>query len=195
MYPPVNGTIRYGVAFQGDIALDCLREQVCLVTQDSHLFNRSILENFRFTHPEASYEEIVKACKLAMADDFIVDLPNGYKTNLGEFGSNLSGGQKQRLAIARALISNPPYLILDESTSALDPVLEGKVLENVLKQRRGRTTVLISHRPSVIACCDWLLYLENGNLLYKGPISDADRAKVPALDRFLPPSLHAAASH
>jgi ATP-binding cassette subfamily B protein len=191
MYPAGSGLIRFGGALQGDLALDCLRAQVCLVTQDSHFFNRSILENFRFTHPQASYEEIVEVCQLAMADDFVVDLPNGYNSMLGEFGANLSGGQKQRLAIARALLTNPPVLILDESTSALDPLLEAQVLDRLLAYRSSRTTILISHRPSVISRCDYLLYLENGHLRHEGAVSDVDAAKVPALKRFLPATAHA----
>lgn len=191
MYKPGGGLIRFGGALQGDLALDCLRAQVCLVTQDSHLFNRSILENFRFTHPQATYEEIVEVCQVAMADDFVVDLPNGYNSMLGEFGANLSGGQKQRLAIARALLTNPPVLVLDESTSALDPVLEEQLLDRLLAYREGRTTILISHRPSVIARCDYLLYLESGQLRHQGAVSDLDTAKAPALKRFLPASTHA----
>jgi ABC-type bacteriocin/lantibiotic exporter with double-glycine peptidase domain len=185
MYPPASGLIRYGGASQGDMALDCLRAQVCLVTQDSHFFNRSIIDNFRFVHPQAHYDAIVEACQVTMADDFITELPNGYNTTLGEFGANLSGGQKQRLAIARSLLGNPPVLILDESTSALDPVLEAQVLDRLLEFRRTLTTILISHRPSVIARCDFLLYLENGQLRHQGRISEIDTSKAPALARFL----------
>lgn len=192
MYPLSSGLIRYGGAAQGDMALECLRAQVCLVTQDSHFFNRSIIENFRFVQPQASYEAIVEACQITMADDFVTDLPNGYNTTLGEFGANLSGGQKQRLAIARSLVGNPPVLILDESTSALDPVLEGQVLDRLLQFRGKRTTILISHRPSVIARCDFLLYLENGQLRHQGPISEVDVSKAPDLKRFLPGAADAA---
>lgn len=185
MYPPSSGLIRYGGASQSDILLDCLRAQVCLVTQDSHVFNRSIMDNFRFVHPQASYEAIVEACQIAMADDFITELPNGYNTTLGEFGANLSGGQKQRLAIARALLGHPPVLILDESTSALDPVLEAQVLDRLLSSRRDLTTLLISHRPSVIARCDHLIYLDNGQLRYQGQVSEIDIRRTPDLKRFL----------
>lgn len=191
MYPLGSGLIRYGSASQDDLAIDCLRNQVCLVTQDSHFFNRSIIDNFRFVHPQASYEAIVEACQVAMADDFVLELPNGYNSVLGEFGTNISGGQKQRLAIARSLLSNPPVLILDESTSALDPLLEGQVLDRLLEFRRQLTTILISHRPSVIARCDFLLYLENGQLKYQGPVAEIDTTRVPALKRFLPAFTHA----
>jgi ABC-type bacteriocin/lantibiotic exporter with double-glycine peptidase domain len=186
MYPPASGLVRFGRISLADLSLECLRDQVCLVTQDSHFFGRSIIDNFRFTRPEVSYEAIVEACQVAMADDFILDLPNGYQTMLGEFGANLSGGQKQRLAIARALLGNPPILILDESTNALDPVLEAQLLDRLLKFRKGLTTILISHRPSVIARCDYLLFLENGQIKQHGPVNDLDLNKAPALRRFLP---------
>lgn len=123
------------------------------------------MENFTFSHPGVSFEQIVTACQMALADDFIRQLPDGYRTILGEFGANLSGGQRQRLAIARALISDPPLLILDEATSALDPVLESRLMEHLLEQRKGHTTVLISHRPSVIMRADWIIYLEQGRVL------------------------------
>ena len=190
MYPPSNGLIRYGPASISDLSLDCLRDQVCLVTQDSHFLNRSIIENFRFTRPDASYEAIVEVCQIVKADDFILELPNGYQTMLGEFGANLSGGQKQRLAIARALIGNPPILILDESTNALDPVLEAQLLNNLLSFRGRRTTILVSHRPSVIAKCDYLLFMEKGQIRQHGPVSEVDTNKSPALKRFFPPNRH-----
>jgi ATP-binding cassette subfamily B protein len=104
----------------------------------------------------------VELCRLTLADDFIRDLPDGYGTVLGEFGANLSGGQRQRLALARALASDPPVLLLDESTSALDPVLESRVMDRLLAHRRGRTTILVSHRPSVILRADWIVFMEKG---------------------------------
>ncbi|MHC5831338.1 MAG: ATP-binding cassette domain-containing protein, partial [Nostoc sp.] len=100
--------------------------------------------------PKISFEKIVKACQIAEADEFISNLPGRYQTILGEFGANLSGGQRQRLTIARAIANDPPILILDESTGALDPVSETRVLDNVLQYRQGKTTILISHRPRVI---------------------------------------------
>ncbi|MEB3199737.1 MAG: peptidase domain-containing ABC transporter [Synechococcaceae cyanobacterium] len=189
MITPSAGSIRYGSVYLNDLALTCLREQVCLVTQDSHFFNRTILENFLFTHPQVSYPAIVQACEVAMADAFISDLPAGYQTMLGEFGTNLSGGQRQRLAIARALVNNPPILILDESTSALDPVLEAQLLEQLLRHRQGMTTVLISHRSSVISRCDWIIHLEQGVVRFEGSLRDAERH--PQLRRFLPAEHHA----
>ncbi len=164
IYPLEHGSIHYGSFSARDLNLDSLRRQVVLVPQESHFFNRSIFDNFAFTHPGVDFAQVVEACQLAMADDFIHDLPDGYGTVLGEFGANLSGGQKQRLAIARALINDPPVLIMDESTSALDPVLEQRLMDRLLAYRKGRTTILVSHRPSVILRADWIVYIERGQV-------------------------------
>jgi ATP-binding cassette subfamily B protein len=164
LYPLQEGTIHYGPYSSRDLDIDCFRKQVVLVPQDSVMFNRSIYANFAFAHPHVDFSQVVEVCRLALADEFIRDLPEGYKTILGEFGANLSGGQRQRLAIARALIGNPPILILDESTSALDPVLESRLMDGLLKYRKGLTTILISHRPSVIVRSDWIIYLERGRV-------------------------------
>jgi ABC-type bacteriocin/lantibiotic exporter with double-glycine peptidase domain len=172
LYPPQAGTIRYGRFNRRDIALDCLRQQVALIPQEAQFFNRSIVDNFKFAYPDVSFEQVVAACELALADEFIRELPDGYQTVLGEFGANLSGGQRQRLAIARALVARPPVLILDESTAALDPVLERRLMDRLLRHRSGLTTIMISHRPSVIVRCDWVVYLEKGKVRYQGSPSD-----------------------
>ena len=161
---PQSGSILYGPYNGRDLDINNLRKQVVLVPQESVLFNRSICDNFRFAHPDASFEEIVEACRISLADEFIRDLPEGYQTVVGEFGANLSGGQRQRLAIARALLTRPPILILDESTSALDPVLENRLLDQLLTLRQGQTTLFISHRPSMILRADWIIYLEAGQV-------------------------------
>lgn len=172
LYPPQSGNIRFGLYNQQDLALECLRQQVVLVPQEPHFWSRSILENFQFSFPGISFEQVVKACQIAMADDFISELPDKYQTILGEFGANLSGGQRQRLAIARAIATNPPILILDESTGALDPVLETKVLDKLLGYRQHQTTIIISHRPRVIQRTDWVIFLEKGQLTVQGTPSD-----------------------
>ncbi|NER79513.1 MAG: peptidase domain-containing ABC transporter [Leptolyngbya sp. SIO1D8] len=168
LYTPLSGNIRFGAYNQQDLALDCLRQQVVLVPQEPHFWSRSIVENFRLGNPHIGFEQIVHACQIAGADEFISQLPDKYRTVLGEFGSNLSGGQRQRLAIARALVNDPPVLILDESTAALDPVSETEILDALLHHRRGKTTLLISHRPRVIQRADWLVLLNNGQIQQQG---------------------------
>jgi ABC-type bacteriocin/lantibiotic exporter with double-glycine peptidase domain len=168
LYQVQSGNIRYGLYNQQDLSLECLRQQVVLVPQEPHFWSRSIVDNFRFSYPNISFEEIVKACQIAGADEFISKLPDKYQTVLGEFGANLSGGQRQRLAIARAIVTDPPVLILDESTGALDPVSETQVLDRLLASRQGKTTIMISHRPQVIKRADWIVLLENGRLKIQG---------------------------
>ena len=168
LYSPLSGNIRFGAYNQQDLALDCLRQQVVLVPQEPHFWSRSIVENFRLGNPHVEFDQIVNACQIAGADEFISQLPDKYRTVLGEFGSNLSGGQRQRLAIARALVNDPPILILDESTAALDPVSETEILDTLLHHRRGKTTLLISHRPRVIQRADWVVLLDNGQIQQQG---------------------------
>ncbi|MEH2233045.1 MAG: peptidase domain-containing ABC transporter [Nostoc sp.] len=168
LYRVQSGNIRYGIYNQQDLSLECLRQQVVLVPQEPHFWSRSIVENFHFSYPNMSFEEIVKACQIAGADEFISKLPDKYQTVLGEFGANISGGQRQRLAIARAIVIDPPVLILDESTGALDPVSETQVLDRLLNHRQGKTTITISHRPQVIKRADWIVLLEDGRLKIQG---------------------------
>ncbi|NJL09631.1 MAG: peptidase domain-containing ABC transporter [Calothrix sp. SM1_7_51] len=172
LYPLNSGNIRIGLYNLDDLSLDCLRQQVILVPQDAHFWSRSIVENFRLGTPYVTFEQIVKACQIAEADDFISKLPEKYQTILGEFGANISGGQRQRLAIARAIVTDPPILILDESTSGLDPVSEAQVLNKLFHHRRGKTTILITHRPKVINRADYIVYLENGKLKNQGLIEE-----------------------
>lgn len=168
LYSLQSGNIRYGIYNQQDLSLECLRQQVVLVTQEPHFWSRSIIDNFRFSYPQMSFEQIVKACEIAGADEFISKLPDKYQTVLGEFGANLSGGQRQRLAIARAIATDPPVLILDESTGALDPISEAEVLDKLLYSRQDKITIMISHRPKVIERADWIVLLEEGRLKIQG---------------------------
>jgi len=172
LYSFQSGNIRIGVYNLQDLSLDCLRQQVVLVPQDAHFWRRSIVENFHLGAPHVSFEEIVRACQVTKADEFICQLPDKYQTILGEFGANLSGGQRQRLAIARSLVADPPILILDESTSGLDPVSEQEVLDQLFKHRWGKTTILITHRPRVINRADWIILLEQGKLKLQGPLEE-----------------------
>ncbi|HIK05722.1 MAG TPA: peptidase domain-containing ABC transporter [Trichormus sp. M33_DOE_039] len=170
LYQPNSGNIRIGFYNIHDLSLDCLRQQVVYVPQEAHFWSRSILENFRLGTPHISFEEIVTACHVADADSFISQLPNKYQTVLGEFGANLSGGQKQRLAIARGILTNPPILILDEATAGLDPVSETNVLDRLLEYRQGKTTILITHRPSVVQRADWIVLLDQGKVQLQGTL-------------------------
>lgn len=179
LYVPQAGQLRLGNFNQGDLALECWRQQVVLVPQEAHFWTRTILQNFRLSHPQASFEAIVAACQITGADAFISRLPDQYRTILGEFGANLSGGQRQRLALARALVGDPPVLILDESTGALDPASEARVLAGLLAQRQGKTTILISHRPPVVNRADWMIVLEAGQVVTTG--SPASLRTMPGL--------------
>lgn len=162
LYPLQSGSIHFGPFNLRDLSLDCLRQQVVLLPQEDTFLNRSILDNFLFAYPWLQFADVVDLCRITLADDFIRTLPDGYGTVLGEFGANLSGGQRQRLSLARALAADPTILVLDESTSALDPVLEARVMDQLLHHRQGRTTILVSHRPAVILRADWIVYMENG---------------------------------
>ncbi|HEY9657851.1 MAG TPA: ATP-binding cassette domain-containing protein, partial [Allocoleopsis sp.] len=172
LYPLQSGNIRLGMYNMQDLSLDCLRHQVILVPQEAHFWSRSILENFRLGAPHLSLEQIVAACQITGADEFISRLPDKYQTVLGEFGANISGGQRQRLALARAIVQNPPILILDESTAGLDPVSEMQILDRLLTVRQGKTTILISHRPRVITRAEWIVFLDQGQLKAYGSLAE-----------------------
>jgi ATP-binding cassette, subfamily C, bacterial len=177
LYSVETGNIRYGVFNQMDLSLDCLRQQLILVPQDTHFWSRSIIENFRLADSQIDFTTIVNACQIACADRFISELPEKYATVLGEFGANLSGGQQQRLAMARAIAVNSPILVLDESTSNLDPILEAQVLANIFNHRQGKTTILIGHRPQVISEADYLIFLDKGQLILAG--TPQELAQIP----------------
>ncbi|MEM9091219.1 MAG: peptidase domain-containing ABC transporter [Cyanobacteria bacterium P01_F01_bin.53] len=172
LHPYQSGHVRIGTYNLQDIAMECLRQQVVLIPQEAHFWSRSILENFRMGSPHATFEAIVAACEISQANEFINKLPDGYRTVLGEFGSNISGGQRQRLAIARAIVTDPPILILDESTSGLDPISEGQVLKQLLEHRQGKTTIIISHRPSVVSLANWVVMMDEGQVFIEGATGD-----------------------
>lgn len=182
LYPLNSGNIRAGIYNLDDLSLDCLRQQIVLVPQEAHFWKRSIIENFRMGFPHLPFEAIVEACRVVEADEFISKLPDKYQTVLGEFGANISGGQRQRLAIARAIVARPPILILDESTSGLDPVSEAQVLDQLIKYRQGQTTLLISHRPKIITRADWIIYLEQGKIKQQGTLADLRNLEGAHLD-------------
>ncbi|MCI8602217.1 MAG: ABC transporter ATP-binding protein [Oscillospiraceae bacterium] len=147
------------------IRMEALRGQIGMVQQDVYLFAGSVRENIRYGRPDASDEEVAEAAKRANAHDFIMALPNGYDTDVGERGVKLSGGQKQRISIARAFLKNPPILILDEATSALDNESEQQIKEALETLAKSRTTLVIAHRRSTIESAQRTLALQDGRLI------------------------------
>ncbi|MFD2586931.1 ABC transporter ATP-binding protein [Croceitalea marina] len=145
-----------------------LRGLMGLVTQDSILFNDSVKKNIGLGKENATDEEIIEAAKIANAHDFIMELPEGYNTNIGDSGNKLSGGQKQRLSIARAVLKNPPIMILDEATSALDTESERLVQDALEKMMRNRTSIVIAHRLSTIQSADCIVVLNKGEIMEQG---------------------------
>ncbi|MDB9439344.1 peptidase domain-containing ABC transporter [Dolichospermum lemmermannii CS-548] len=186
LYQLQSGNIQIGIYNLQDLSLECLRQQIVLVPQDAHFWNRSIVDNFRLGAPYVSFEQIVQACKISGADEFISKLPETYQTILGEFGANISGGQRQRLAIARAIITDPAILILDESTGGLDPVSEAQVLDQLFQHRQGKTTILITHRPKVINRADWIVLIDQGRLKLVGSLEDLRSKTGDHLDFVIP---------
>ena len=139
-----------------------------MVTQESVLFNDSVYNNILMGKPDADREEVEAAAKIANAHDFILNLSDGYDTNIGDDGNKLSGGQKQRVSIARAVLKNPPIMILDEATSALDTESERFVQEALEKMMENRTSLVIAHRLSTIQKADWIVVMERGMILEQG---------------------------
>ena len=160
-----------GVAIQA-IELESLRALMGIVTQESILFNDTVKKNIAFAMPHANEEDIIKAAKIANAHDFIMELEEGYDTNIGERGSKLSGGQRQRLSIARAVMKNPPVLILDEATSALDSESEKLVQEAITNLMKNRTSIVIAHRLSTIQHANEILVMQKGNIVERGKHED-----------------------
>ncbi len=163
LYDPWSGVVRFDGYDVRDLKLDSLRSQIAIVHQEPFLLPLSIAENIAYASPGATREEVVAAAIAARADEFIRRLPYGYDTVIGERGATLSGGERQRLSVARALLKNAPVLILDEPTSALDAVTEAALLEGIDRLSDGRTTFLITHRPSTIRRADRVIRLENGH--------------------------------
>ncbi len=150
------------------VELYSLRQQIGMVLQDTLLFDTTVQENIALTMPNATPEEIVEAAKIACAHDFIMNLPNGYNTRVGERGSALSGGQRQRMAIARTVLQNPPLLIMDEATSALDYATERQVCSNLQAAFKGRTVLFITHRLATIKNADIILMMSAGKVAEQG---------------------------
>ena len=172
LYVPENGRVSVDGIDLNVVDPAWLRRQIGVVLQENVLFNRSVRENIALADPAIPIERIIAAAELAGAHDFILELPNGYDTVLGERGSTLSGGQRQRIAIARALVTNPRILILDEATSALDYESERIIQQNMAAMAKGRTVIIIAHRLSSVRRADRIITIENGRLVEDGTHDD-----------------------
>ena len=151
-----------------DVTQNSLRENIAYVPQESSLFHRTVFENIAYGKPGASKEEVLRAAKLANADEFIQKLPDGYETVVGERGVKLSGGQRQRIAIARAILKDAPILVLDEATSALDSESEALIQGALTNLMKGRTSIVVAHRLSTIAGLDEIVVLDDGKIVEQG---------------------------
>ena len=167
-YEVTKGSIRIDGTDIRDVTLKSLRDNIGIVQQDVYLFAGTIYENIRYGKPDATKEEILEAAKLANAHDFIMELPKGYDTDIGQRGIKLSGGQKQRISIARVFLKNPPILIFDEATSALDNESETIVKESLERLAAGRTTLVIAHRLSTIRNAQRILVLTGNGIEESG---------------------------
>ncbi|HBG56302.1 MAG TPA: multidrug ABC transporter ATP-binding protein, partial [Ruminococcaceae bacterium] len=167
-YDVDSGTITYDGIDVRRIRKDDLRRSVAVVLQDTHLFTGTIADNIRFGNPEAGMDQIVEAARLANADSFIRRLPDGYDTVLSGDGANLSQGQRQLLSIARAAVSDPPVLILDEATSSVDTHTEKLIESGMDRLMEGRTVFVIAHRLSTVRNAKAILVLEHGAVLERG---------------------------
>ena len=168
LYVPESGKVMVDGVDLAMVDVSWLRRQVGVVLQENVLFNRSIRENIALADPGLPMERIVEAAKLAGAHDFILELPEGYDTHVGERGANLSGGQRQRIAIARALVMNPRILIFDEATSALDYESERMIQQNMRQIVQGRTVMIIAHRLSAVRDCHRIITIEKGRIVEDG---------------------------
>lgn len=177
MYIPEQGRVLLDGHDIAGLPPGWLRAQIGVVLQENYLFNSSVRDNIALTRPSASMAEVIEAAKVAGAHEFILELPEGYDTKVGERGTALSGGQRQRVAIARALLTNPRILIFDEATSALDYESERIIMENLGQISKGRTLFMIAHRLSTVAHCDIIAVLDKGRLVEAGNHSQLLAAK------------------
>ncbi|MFD1412442.1 ABC transporter ATP-binding protein [Oceanobacillus jeddahense] len=171
-YDPVKGQILLDNQPIHQLSFKDLRENLGFVFQETYLFGKSVRENILFGKPEAAEEEVIQAAKAAFAHNFILQLPQGYDTLLGERGLKLSGGQKQRISIARMFIKNPPVILLDEATAALDTVSEKEVQNALERLTQGRTTITVAHRLSTIKNYDHIIFIDNGKVQESGSYNE-----------------------
>ncbi|MBC8204578.1 MAG: ABC transporter ATP-binding protein [FCB group bacterium] len=167
-YDPDSGSITIDGVDLRDLDLNDFRRKVGIVTQEINLFNETVFNNIAYGRPDIPLEKVIDAAKLANAHDFIVKLPNGYDTMIGEKGSRLSGGQKQRIAIARAVLKDPELLIFDEATSSLDSEAERLIQEALELLIKGRTVIIIAHRLSTVRYAGKILVIDKGEIVEEG---------------------------
>jgi ATP-binding cassette subfamily B protein len=168
LYEPVRGSVEIDGFDLSKVELNSLRRQIGMVFQETLLLEGSVMDNIALSDPDAPSEAVIEAAKLAEAHDFIMTLPNGYASPVGEQGRNLSGGQRQRVALARLVMQNPSLLLLDEATSALDAPTEQRVISNLRRRFSGKTILFATHRLSTVRMADHIYYLENGLLKESG---------------------------
>ncbi|NES06993.1 MAG: peptidase domain-containing ABC transporter, partial [Okeania sp. SIO2F4] len=168
LYPPLSGRIFVDGYDIQKVELYSLRRQIGVVLQDTLLFNGTVQDNIALTNPDATTDEIIRAAKIAVAHDFIMNLPSGYNTMVGERGSSLSGGQRQRIAIARTVLQNPKLLILDEATSALDYSSERQVSENLAEAFANTTVFFITHRLTTVKNANTIIMMDKGSVVEQG---------------------------
>jgi len=167
-YDPVAGRILADGKDLRELDLDAFRRQIGIVYQESFLFSNTVAANIAFGHPQATMEQIERAARIASAHEFILALPHGYETVLDESGVDLSGGQRQRLALARALLMQPPILILDDPTASVDARTENEIVSALREAMAGRTTFVVSGRLNLLRQADIIFVLENGRLTQSG---------------------------
>ena len=164
LYEPLSGEILIDDMDIAKVELYSLRRQIGIVPQDSLLFEGSVQDNIALSNPEATSDEVIAAARVASAHEFIMSLPSGYASSVGERGGSLSGGQRQRIAIARTILQNPRLLIMDEATSALDYQTERLVSLNIMERFRGKTVFFITHRLNSIVHADKIIMMNDGQI-------------------------------
>ena len=163
-----EGTVRIGGKDVRDYTADSVLEYISMVFQNVYLFHDSVENNIRFGRPEATHEQVVEAAKRACCHDFILSLPDGYDTIIGEGGSTLSGGEKQRISIARAILKDAPIIILDEATSSVDPENEQALLSAIQELTKNKTLISIAHRLSTVRNADQIVVIDHGKIVQRG---------------------------